>query len=423
MKHAPWIGGFGGLLALLLATTSTWSQSVLVVAGDGSGDHLQLQAAISAAAAGDVILVRPHTERYDFATLDGKPLTLVGDGDVRPELEDLRIRNLAPGEVVTLRFLDIEGRSAPTFFLPTQFVGLELDDNDGCVWLEDLVVAGANGIPKWGGSETGWRGLDVDDSACVVVVDTEVVGGFGAHSVGGSTYLGGDGGLLTNSRVALHGCTFTGGRGGDEVLHPAAQGGIGIDCTSSELFTSGSSLIGGDTGDVFLLPTSDPTASGLVVRDGADVQHLATTFASGGGQATPGPPIEATGTPSIVEDLDDDHRAIKTPAVVRELTRAHVSYSGEPGDLVLLSIASTPDWAFVPALKGVQHLGAAPVQAILGTAGADGTLVAAFQSPRVPAGTDAATGFAQAVVAETDGGIRLGAPSSILIVSASIPGP
>ncbi len=207
MKHTR-LNCWLGVVLTLAVVEPAWGQSVHVVAGDGSGDFLQLQGAVTAAANGDVILVRPHTERYIDTTIDNKALTIVGDGAVRPAVEDLRVTNLGPNKVVSLRFLDIEGRSEPVLFGPTQYDGLELTSNAGCVWLEDVVIAGANGIAKFGGSEAGFRGLVVGSSSCVVVVDSEVRGGFGSASVGGTTYPGGDGGLLTSSRIALHGCTF-----------------------------------------------------------------------------------------------------------------------------------------------------------------------------------------------------------------------
>ncbi len=212
-------------------------------------------------------------------------------------------------------------------------------------------------------------------------------------------------------------------KGSYESLNPPAQGGIGVDCRSSTLFASGSSLTGGDTGDWQVLSPQDPTASGLVVRNDSDVQHLATTFEAGGGLAPPGTPIDSSGTPSTIEDLDDVHRALQIPAAIRELSQIQVSYSGEPYDLVLVRVSSKPDWSLEASLNGVQHLGAPTFDLVLGAAGSEGTLDVTLLSPRLPPGVDAATAFAQPVVAEFGGALRLGAPSSIVIVDASIPQP
>jgi len=418
-RGSRWLGG---ALALVCAA-SAWGQTVHVVAGDGSGDFLEIQGAVTAAEEGDVILVRPHVERYGFTTIDGKSLTVVGDGGVRPAMEDLRVVNLAADQAVVVRFLDIEGRLDISIFGALQRNGVELISNQGCVWLEDLLVAGANGVPKLGGSEAGLRGLVVQDSACVIAVDSQFFGGSGEHSVAGTADPGGDGALLTGSTVAFHGCTVTGGRGGFGFNSFGGQGGSGVDCTTSEVFASGSSLIGGDTGGTDLIDSTIPTASGLVAREASTVNHLATTFASGAGPAPPGPPIDSTGAPSTVTDLDDAHRALKGPAVVREEVPAELGYTGQPGDLVLLRVSATSGWSFAPALAGVQQLGALPLGVILGVAGPAGTIDVAFDAPCLPPGLPAVTAYVQPLVDPTQGPLRLGAPSSILIVDASIPAP
>lgn len=254
MKNARSNHFWGCVLAVVLAAPA-WGQSVHIVAGDGTGDFVQLKDAVSAAVDGDVILVRPHTDRYDFTTIDGKSLTIIGEGAVRPGVEDMRVQNLAAGEVVTLRFLDIEGRAEAIIFGPTQYDGLVLNNNVGCVWLEELVIAGADGIANWGGSETGYPGLVIGGSNCVAVVDCQSGGGVGQSSVGGSSHYGGSGGVASASQVALHGSSFVGGKGGPAFIGPPLEGGTGFDSLASTVLASGSSLTGGDTGDVFAAPS------------------------------------------------------------------------------------------------------------------------------------------------------------------------
>jgi len=418
-------GALSGLLlvVLLASAPALRAQNVYVVAGDGSGDFVQLQQAVDAAAQGDVILVRAHGARYAATVIQDKALTIVGDGAVRPGVEDVVVRNLAGNRDVTLRFLDIAGRVEILGGVITiQEPGLELISNAGCVWLEDLVICGADGIPKWGGSEQGLPALVVNGSACVVAVDSATEGGSGGGSVGGSTYPGGHGGVVTSSQLALHGCSLVGGEGSYESLFPAEQGGIGLECNSATVFTSGSSLIGGDTGNVGGL-TPDPTAAGLAVRDGSDVATLATSITSGGGDAPPGPPIEETGSPSSVEDLADDHRAFKLPPVLRELEPVRLQYRGQPGDLVLVQTSLRPSWMLVPALKGVQHLGVLIGGQLLGIVPPNGQLGPLVQVPALPPGTLAATGFAQPLALELDGSLRVSAPTSIVVVDATIPAP
>lgn len=406
------------VLTLVLGAPAS-GQSVHVVAGDGTGDFVQLQAAVDAAAGGDVILVRPHTQRYAATTIDGKALTIVGDGDVRPEVEDMRVVNLAADEAATLRFLDLKGRFENQIFLFVFHVGLELSGNEGCVWLEDLVIVGADGVLSFG--EEGADGLDVRDSGCVVFVDSTITGGMGTSAISPIGRPGGRGAVLVDSTAAFHGCTVSGGKGGEGFGGSAGSGGLGIDSSASTLFASGSIVAGGDTGDD-IARVAEPSASGLLARDASTVDHLATTFAAGGGPAPVGDAITIEAG-SAVTDLDDDHRAIEMPAVLREAEVAQVSYAGAPGDQVLLLLAAEPAWQFVPARKGVLHLGSMIVSAFLGVAGPTGALDLAFGTPSLPTGVDAVAAFAQPFVAETDGSRRLGAPSSILIVDDSIPAP
>jgi hypothetical protein len=423
MTPSRWNRWIPCVLSLLLGAPA-WGQDALVVAGDGSGDFVQLTDAIAAAADGDVILVRPHTERYEAAEITGKSLTVIGIGVHRPGLEDLRVTQLSPGQVVTLRFLDLQGRAEIIFggFITYMEPGLSLTFNQGSVWVEDAVFTGASGIAKWGGSEEGVSGLVVVGTEGVVVVDSESEGGVGAWSVGGTSYAGGDGARLLNSHVAFHGSRLEGGMGSIDVAHLPGQGGAGVDSSASNLFASGSTLTGGDTGESFGAEPLDAPSSGLVARSSSTVHHLATSFQAGQGGAPPGEPITVEPS-STVDDLDDVHRAFKVPAPVREDQEASALYAGEPGDLVLLRISLTPGWTMMPGLKGVLHLGPSTIDLFVGAAGPEGTLDLPFRGPALPVGTQALTAFAQPVVAAGGGPLRLVAPSSIVFIAESIQGP
>src|SRR5262245_6602670 len=259
-----------GCVLSLVASASAWGQAVHVVAGDGSGDYLQLQEAVDAAASGDVILVRPFTELYDATLIEGKALTIVGDGDVRPELEEVTVSNLPAGTTVSLRFLDIRGTTKPApFFDYVTHDALSLADNAGCVWLEDLVLAGSDGVFNWGELGVGRIGLVAVASECVVLVSSQVLGGDGAMSTGGTPFPGGHAVRLTSSRLAGYGSTCLGGPGFDGGIATSfgEKGGAGCESTDSTVFFSGSTLTGGDSG-LGQVPSKTPTASGLFLIDG-----------------------------------------------------------------------------------------------------------------------------------------------------------
>ena len=408
----------------MLVAAPAWGQGVHVVAGDGSGDFLQLQHAVNAAASGDVILVRPWAQAYDPTTINGKALTLVGYGDARPALKRLRIDNLPAGQVVSLRFLDVQGDAEVIFPLGTvNYDAVSLSADAGCVWLEDLRLAGADGVHSSGTDAlNGKAGLAAVSSPAVVLLRSELHGGDGAIATGTTPHPGGKGARTLQARIACWDSTFVGGIGALGLNgHSGAQGGAGFEGNRSTLFLSGSALTGGNTGNGPL--SSEPTASGLVLIDASSAQQLATTFQAGTGNAPPGAAVSMSGAPSTLDDLNEDPRGVTISAAVRELAPAAVHYSGQPGDLVLLAISLQAGWSPLSKFKGVLQLDAFASSLILGVADANGTLELGFSGPLLPAGVEAVIGYAQPVVAEVGGALRLGAPSSILMLDASIPVP
>ncbi|MHC5211804.1 MAG: hypothetical protein ACYTG2_13880 [Planctomycetota bacterium] len=92
--------------------------------------------------------------------------------------------------------------------------------------------------------------------------------------------------------------------------------------------------------------------------------------------------------------------------------------------MVLMRFTLGSAWELMPGLKGVQHLGGTAVEVVLGLAGGPaGTLDVVFRAPELPVGIEGITGHAQPVVAVQAGSLRLGAPSTALIVDATIAGP
>ena len=85
--------------------------------------------------------------------------------------------------------------------------------------------------------------------------------------------------------------------------------------------------------------------------------------------------------------------------------------------------AAVKELASEEDLGRVQHLGATTAEWVLGSAGRTGILDITFRGPLLPPGVDALAAFAQPIVADVDGSLRLGSPSSILIVDASFPLP
>jgi len=418
------------LLAALVALTLapvTRSQAVHIVAGDGSGDYTQLQAAVNAAANEDIILVRPYVTPYDPTVIDGRSLAIVGESASRPKLDELAIRHLAAGQAVTLRALDIEGSATSDGF--GSFIlhdGLILLDNTGCVWLEDVLLAGDTGFSNWGDLGFGRTGLVAGGNDCVVIVESQVRGGNGGLSTGASPYPGGLAARLVDTQLAVYGSTIAGGDGHAGLYYPqqwGARGGNALDGTLSAVFASGSLIDGGETGAGHQ-PSPDPTASGLVI-DGSAVRVVDATIQPGGGDALQtGAPIVALGAPSVVVDLVDVHRSLRAPATVREGNVGQMTYAGQPGDVVLLQASFSAD--FVPyyaGLKGVAHFGGVVAGVVLGVAGPSGAFFKNFVCQQLPVGVEGWRVFAQPVILASGGALRLGGPSTCVLLDATIPLP
>ena len=417
-----------GGLALALAGPAS-AQTVHIVAGDGTGDFLELQDAVDAAVNGDVLLVRPHATPYLPTVINGKGLAIVGEGDGRPRVDEMAIRNLPADQVLTLRNLFIEGSETPLFGGADWELndGMFLTFNDGCVWFEDVVLAGDHGWHNWGDLGFGRTGLIAGANDCVIFVNSEVRGGAGGLSTGATPYPGGLAAQFVNSRVALHGTTVAGGQGMDGFFGAgqyAEVGGVALDLTSTLLFASGSTIAGGDTG-LGTVTSPVPTSPGLVLRD-ASVMHLVgSTVEAGGGDAPPGVALEETGVPSDLVDLGGDGRRLSLPATLREGVPSLMTYAGVPGDLVLMQASFSPD--FVPlyaALRGVLHRGPVVAEAIVGVAGPPlGGFTSFLLGPDLPVGVDAQRVFTQPVILTPDGDLRLGGPSTIVLLDAAVPTP
>ncbi|HEX5011641.1 MAG TPA: hypothetical protein VFY71_14705, partial [Planctomycetota bacterium] len=109
----------GAVLAGVLAATPAAAQGALWIVDDDGGpgvDATDIQAAIDAAADGDVILVRSGV--YSSLVLDGRSLSVIGEDGEDVELAPgtVSVAHLAADQRVLLRGLDVVHAG---FFLPT----------------------------------------------------------------------------------------------------------------------------------------------------------------------------------------------------------------------------------------------------------------------------------------------------------------
>src|SRR5262249_49844363 len=100
-------------IAALLVLTAVARAGVIVV----SGDAASVQAAIDAAASGDIVLIKPGGGGLDGELLvQGKSLTLVVDGGSY-DVENLRLLDLPPGGQIVVRGLSLEALDGQLPFL------------------------------------------------------------------------------------------------------------------------------------------------------------------------------------------------------------------------------------------------------------------------------------------------------------------
>jgi len=123
------------LLCALAAPLGAQAVHVVDISGGPGSSFTTVNDAISAAADGDVVLVRSGSYA-EVATIVGKSLTLQGDplSGPLPRVDAIVITDLDAGEAVTVRDIHLQ------IPLLTPANGIELRDNVGPVWIEGLSV-------------------------------------------------------------------------------------------------------------------------------------------------------------------------------------------------------------------------------------------------------------------------------------------
>ena len=320
------------LMAGLLLATPLAAEDVHVVdASGGSGaDFITIQAAIDAAAGGDIVLVRPGTYVEDVV-IDGKSLTLIGDAASQEDVvvANLLVRNVGSGDAVAIRRLLLEGGSV------IEAASLRIEDCEGAVWVEEVRVDGPPRPFVSGGVRT-LNGRDVSFIRCtfnpafnlsqatvhatwskVQMFETTVIGRSGADGPL-VTEAGEEAITLQSSQLYLYGSTVTGGRGGDGIgtCGPGSTGGDGIRMVESYpwVYRFESEVNGGAGG----------SATGSCVNGEAGTAYR---------EVSPS---------SKLLDVPGRWRGFAVTSPVRDDGTMTAVYRGYPGDLVWVGIGMTP---------------------------------------------------------------------------------
>jgi len=326
------------------AQTDLWTVNV-----DGSGDFTSVQAAVDAAAPGDVVLIAQGVY-IESVVVSGKGLTLMAPTGgllmttfaLGPAEPSLHVRDLPADQVFVLDGLTVFNGNAHTS------ADLLIEDCDGAVWLQD-VFADSYGAPS----------LRVTGSASVVIADTMLQTNLVSPLPDG-TPVPGPGAVLENSTVYSYESDYSGSHGalqalGVPTITGPAPGGPGMFVLDSVVhasggfaggsnggtFIDGECQVGGDGGDGVLLAAGGLGTSAVVLRDvgvsGGSAGILDPKCAP---PAADGVPINALGGTVDVQTMPS--RSLDLPGSAQFGQSFPIEVDGELGDTAWLFTAAAP---------------------------------------------------------------------------------
>lgn len=379
------------VVCLLTAVASAQTVHVVDAAAGPGSNFTTIQAAVDAASEGDILLVRAGGEDQGVL-IDGKSLTLQGEKDINGDatsLSNLTIRNLSPSQWSVVRGFRISGT-----FLPYE---IELDANQGSVWLEDLITP-TPGHPFFGFVFAGMRIVD-----CQSVVVSKCVM---EATISFSTAVPME---FQNSSVQLFDCSFTGANDNispEDALVRVTGGSLGVY----------DSTIAGGAGDPQCMGHGGcgPALPGEIGLHAINTELEIQDSVMVGGVGMP------NGAPMLIEggtltQLGSNARTFSVDAPVREGTMVNVSAQGEPGDLAWAYYSLQPSPAFRHRLFDVAFMLDDPLNLLfLGTVPASGSLDLSFPAPTLGAGMDGFTLFVQTLFLDDAGqGFVFSEPSGV----------
>lgn len=407
-------------LLLAIATPVAAAQSAVRVVDDSGGPGIQyttIQAAIEAAADGDVILVKPGT--YSDASINDTSVTIVADsgGPVRV-VDGIAIRNLSSQRRVVLRGLRAPSGSEE---------GLQVKNCAGQVWIEDCILTGAQGDGSFALAaphEDGFAGALIANSARVSFHRCTIAGGAGDdYDPLFAIHGNGAAGLQTlDSDVAVYDCALSGGRGGDvfddDFAVDGGNGGAGVSGVGGSLFFAGCTVAGGSGGvggedfDIFAgysCGLGGAGGNGLVGANSGQtilLQLLDTTISEGvGGPPYPGAPCGAgaNGTAVVAPPTSVGITALPSASLasagpVRAGQQLALEIDAPPGSAYAIGLATLPDQVLLPALSGVLLLEANVVLLPIGLVGPSGIATVSLSTNLALPALGAVTAHAQAAV-------------------------
>jgi hypothetical protein len=339
------------------------AQSVHVVDDDGGADFVDLPQAIAAAAAGDVLLVKPGS--YSGFVLT-KSLTITAETDQTVDVGAFLVWGLQADDRVVLRGLSV----GPDGGAPTIVAAI-----GGWVGLEDcsFTPESATSVQE---------ALSIHNGVSVVLVRTTVTG----HRTNAIE--------ASSVDLTLQDCVVTGGSAGTA----PSDGGHGVDLYWATLHASGGVIRGGagsdaigDASGCMLEPgngghgvyTAGLFGTKVTIQDTLLIGGSAGAGATGCGTASDGQPYEPV-SPGTLVDLGGTLRTLDVETPVRMGTNATNVLAGVAGDLVVLAIGFEPDATpFAPWL-GVFTVANPALIAPIGVIPSSGSLSIEIPVPVLP---------------------------------------
>lgn len=346
------------IFACAILSLTSHAQGVLVVGSEAGGtpEFVDVQAALEVASEGAIILVR--NGEYPGFVVDGQSVVITND--LQADLfgtavfdSPIVVRNIGANQSVTLNGLSSVGGEP-----------LVCEDNSGAIFLQSCFLVANTGQgngPVIRDSEsvtimqsTIRGGNDSTILPCFPFCDPESSSGFGLRAV--------------RSNVQIYSSTLRGGNSPSALI----AGGPGLAVVDSQVLASGSTISGGlGYQAVPSSPFGDCQSGGpggnavLLISGNPVLRTYDSDLIPGiGGQLAEAPCVN--GPDGVALDIVDGSTSVNAGPVrsffaqapVQEGEVLHESYSGQPGDLVLLLISASS----IPAveLDGIDlpfHLG------------------------------------------------------------------
>lgn len=415
------------VLALAIAsfTLPVRAGDVVVIAPLGGDGVALLQAAIDAAADGDIIILRDGNYLAPDSTpfvIDGKGVSVVVDeGHGRLFVRGFRVVDTPPGSLVLLRGLEMRGWDLGT---QVQHLPLRAVDVEGALWVEDCTLLGEQGVWDQGsGTHQPARPAAVMERCASVTIERcTLIGGSGVDAAapqgGGASAL-----VLRETWLTMHDTNLEGGDVGDNFYSDSGAG-DGLRVTvGSWAVLSGCTASGGN----IQFPILSPKLAGdgvQVLADGSKLWLRANTLIPGVGSDPPGQAVNAPA--SAVKTFSGVSTAVAAgasmPAVVRVGQPVTLELvDGRAGDAAYVLLSLGGGFLAVPELSDGFMLDAGSFigPRFLGSLDGNGDLSIPFVAPFLGPAIDGVPVLVQSIYSGFGGYTALGAGTGFLLVQTA----